>query len=98
MRERSRCSSVESSVRSVILRMISWKNTSMFTPSTYRPRFVGGHKQTLYAWSRSRQFPNLPPPEERLFDVASDARVLAHCHVHRESCAETATPRRTVIL
>jgi len=70
----------------------------MFTPSTYRPRFTGGHKQTLYAWWRSRQFPNLPPPEERLFDVASDARVLAHCHVHREASADTGAARRTLIL
>jgi uncharacterized protein len=35
---------------------------------------------TLYAWARARQFADLPPPAERLFDVAADARVLAHCH------------------
>ncbi|MCC7240531.1 MAG: alpha/beta fold hydrolase [Acidobacteria bacterium] len=35
---------------------------------------------TLYAWARSRRFPSLPAPETRYFDVASDARVLAHCH------------------
>jgi uncharacterized protein len=35
---------------------------------------------TLYAWARSRHFPSLPVPEVRLFDVAADARVLAHCH------------------
>ena len=53
-----------------------------FEPSKYRPRFTGGHKQTLYAWARPRQFPRLPPPEPRYFDVAPDARVLAHCHWH----------------
>ena len=41
---------------------------------------TGGHRMTLYTWVRPRYFPNLPPPELRLFDVASDARVLAHCH------------------
>lgn len=35
---------------------------------------------TLYAWARTRHFPNLPPPVTRYFDVAADARVLAHCH------------------
>jgi len=38
--------------------------------------------QTLYAWARSRHFPRLPPPQARYFDVAADARVLAHCHWH----------------
>lgn len=35
---------------------------------------------TLYAWARTRRFPRLPAPEPRLFDVATDARVLALCH------------------
>jgi uncharacterized protein len=35
---------------------------------------------TLYAWARTRTFPGLPPPEARFFDVADDARVLAHGH------------------
>ena len=51
-----------------------------FQPSEYRPRFTGGHKQTLYAWARKRAFPRLPEPEARYFDVAEEARVLAHCH------------------
>jgi predicted alpha/beta-fold hydrolase len=51
-----------------------------YHPSEYHPLFRGGHKQTLYAWARPRQFPNLPAPSERFFDVADDARVLAHCH------------------
>jgi predicted alpha/beta-fold hydrolase len=37
---------------------------------------------TVYAWARPRRFPALPPPEVRFFDVAADARVLAHCHWH----------------
>ncbi|MBI2187216.1 MAG: alpha/beta fold hydrolase [Acidobacteria bacterium] len=52
----------------------------VFTPSEYRPRFRGGHRQTLYAWARPRLFPRLPEPTARYFDVAADARVLAHCH------------------
>jgi predicted alpha/beta-fold hydrolase len=50
------------------------------TPTGYRPRFTGGHWQTLYAWARARRFPALPPPDARYFDTAPDARVLAHCH------------------
>jgi predicted alpha/beta-fold hydrolase len=51
-----------------------------FQLSEYRPRFTGGHVQTLYAWARRRAFPRLPAAEPRHFDVAADARVLAHCH------------------
>ena len=43
--------------------------------------------QTLYAWARRRQFPRLPAPVERFFDVAPDARVLAHCHWHADAPA-----------
>jgi uncharacterized protein len=64
-----------------------------FQPTEYQPRFTGGHKQTLYAWARKRAFPRLPEPVARFFDVAADARVLAHCHWH---AAPTAHP--TVIL
>jgi predicted alpha/beta-fold hydrolase len=35
---------------------------------------------TLYAWARRRSLPTLPPAEARYFDVANDARVLAHCN------------------
>lgn len=38
--------------------------------------------QTIYAWARPRTFARLPAPVPRFFDVASDARVLAHCHWH----------------
>ena len=40
----------------------------------------GGHRMTLYTWGRPRYFPRLPAPVRRYFDVAPDARVLAHCH------------------
>ncbi len=46
-------------------------------------RLRNGHAMTLWAWVRRRQFPSLPPPESRVFDVATDARVLAHCHWQR---------------
>jgi uncharacterized protein len=46
----------------------------------YVPLFTGGHKMTLYAWGKPRHFPRLPAPVPRYFDVAADARVLAHCH------------------
>lgn len=39
---------------------------------------------TLYAWARRRTFPELPTAEARYFDVAADARVLAHCHWHAD--------------
>ena len=72
----------------------------MFEPSTYRPRFTGGHKQTLFAWVRRRHLPKLPAPVERYFDVADDARVLAHCHVHAPSSTDLSAEarRRTLIL
>ncbi len=44
------------------------------------PRLRGGHRMTLFTWARARHFPRLPPPAPRWFDVAPDARVLAHCH------------------
>ena len=53
-----------------------------FEPLAFRPRVRGGHRQTLYAWARRRTFPRLPQPVARYFDVAPEARVLAHCHWH----------------
>jgi predicted alpha/beta-fold hydrolase len=51
-------------------------------PADYRPvtRWAGGHRMTLFGWASRRRFPRLPAPEARLFDVAPDTRVLAHCH------------------
>jgi predicted alpha/beta-fold hydrolase len=43
-----------------------------------------GHLMTLYAWGKPRQFPGLPAPEARLFDVAADTKILAHCHWQAE--------------
>ena len=51
--------------------------TSEYAPL---PRWAGGHKMTVYAWARPRRFPELPAARVRYFDVAADARVLAHCH------------------
>jgi predicted alpha/beta-fold hydrolase len=48
---------------------------------------------TVYAWARTRDFPRLPAPEVRLFDVAPDTRVLAHCHWQPDRLA-----RATVLL
>jgi len=62
--------------------MVSWKGLVTFQSLPYRPLFTGGHKQTLYAWAKPRRFPRLPQPAERLFRVAPDARVMAHCHWH----------------
>ena len=62
--------------------MISSIPVVSFQPSPFQPRFRNGHVQTLYAWARPRRFPELPQPEARYFDVAADARVLAHCHWH----------------
>lgn len=45
-----------------------------------RPGLRNGHLMTIFCWGRPRQFPHLPAPEERLFEVAEDTRVLAHCH------------------
>jgi len=61
-----------------------------FEPSGYRPRFTGGHAQTLYAWARRRHFPRLPPPVVRYFSVAADAQVLAHCHWQTQPSAHPA--------
>jgi predicted alpha/beta-fold hydrolase len=51
-----------------------------FDVTPFIPPFTGGHNQTLVAWARPRTFPARPAPEERLFTVAADATVLAHCH------------------
>jgi predicted alpha/beta-fold hydrolase len=35
---------------------------------------------TVYAWAKRREFPRLPEPEARYFDVAPATRVLAECY------------------
>ena len=53
-----------------------------FSPAAYvaHPRWTGGHWMTIYTWARRRRFARLPEPEARYFDVAPEARVLAHIH------------------
>ena len=55
----------------------------------YAPRWRrgGGHWMTIYCWGRRREFPRLPAPEERIYQVADDTRVLAHCHWQPERAA-----------
>lgn len=55
-------------------------------------RVAGGHRMTLFTWARPRAFPRLPPPVPRYFDVAPDARVLAHC------CWRSDSRRRPTLL
>ena len=52
----------------------------------YKPKrgLRNGHLMTIYAWGKPREFPRLPPPTERFFDVAPNTRVLAHCHWQAE--------------
>jgi uncharacterized protein len=45
----------------------------------------GGHRMTLFGWGNPRQFPQLPPPVVRYFDIAHQTRVMAHCHWHADS-------------
>ena len=48
------------------------------------PWLRSGHGMTIGTWARPRRFPGLPPPAERIFTVAADARVLAKCHWQRQ--------------
>ena len=42
---------------------------------------------TLYSWANPRDFPRLPKPVRRYFDVARATRVVADCHWHDERWA-----------
>ena len=48
----------------------------------FRPKrgLSNGHVMTIFAWAGGRAFPELPAPEARLFRVAPDTQVLAHCY------------------
>jgi predicted alpha/beta-fold hydrolase len=48
-------------------------------PFTPRRRLGNGHVMTVWCWAAKRTF-TLPDPEERLFQVTPDTRVLAHCY------------------
>ena len=50
--------------------------THTFVP---HPRLKRGHWMTVYCWAARRQL-DLPSPEARLFQVAPDTQVLAHCY------------------
>jgi uncharacterized protein len=58
-------------------------------PSSFTPKrgLGNGHVMTIYTWGKPRHFPQLPPATERFFDVAPDARVLAHCHWQADRAA-----------
>lgn len=64
--------------------MWAWKPVRVYlnviADYTPLPRWAGGHKMTLYAWAKRRTFTVPTPAVARFFDVARDARVLAHCH------------------
>lgn len=49
-------------------------------PFVPRRGLANGHVMTVVAWARRRTFPSLPAAEARLFRVASDTQVLAHCY------------------
>jgi len=49
------------------------------TPFIPRRGLRNGHLMTVYAWAWPRQFPGLPRPEDRLFQVTPETQVLAHC-------------------
>jgi predicted alpha/beta-fold hydrolase len=49
-----------------------------------RPVLTNGHAMTVFGWGNPRYFPRLSAPTVRYFDVAHDARVLAHCHWQRQ--------------
>jgi uncharacterized protein len=50
------------------------------TPFVPKRWLENGHCMTLYAWARRRRFPHLPSPEDRVFDIDADTRVVARCH------------------
>jgi predicted alpha/beta-fold hydrolase len=53
-------------------------------------RLRNGHLMTIYAWARPRRLRALPPAAERLFQIAEDTRVLAHCHWQADRSARPA--------
>jgi predicted alpha/beta-fold hydrolase len=64
----------------------------MLSEPKYTPRrgLKNGHVMTIYTWGKPRRFPQLPPPADRLFDVAPETRILAHCHWQADRAARPA--------
>lgn len=52
-----------------------------------RESLQNGHFMTLYSWGNPRDFPRLPQPVRRYFDVARATRVVADCHWQAEPWA-----------
>jgi predicted alpha/beta-fold hydrolase len=52
-----------------------------------RESLQNGHLMTLYSWGNPRDFPRLPQPVRRYFDVARATRVVADCHWQAEPWA-----------
>ena len=67
----------ETAARELLSRVSRSFQTKPFQP---HPLFAGGHAQTLAAWAWPYRYRFKPAAdEERLFEVASGVRVLAHC-------------------
>ncbi len=58
----------------------SLASVATLPPFVPRPRLRNGHLMTVFAWARRREFPGLPVPEARLFQVSADTQVLARCY------------------
>ena len=54
-----------------------------------RESLQNGHYMTLYSWGNPRDFPRLPKPVRRYFDVARATRVVADCHWQAEPWTRT---------
>ena len=64
------------------------ERTAGIPPFTTRGWLQNGHSMTVYAWARRRQFPRLPAPEARYFQVAPDTQVRADCFWQPDRAAQ----------
>lgn len=60
------------------------RTTSLDDTFVPRRHLRNGHLMTIWCWGAPRRFPQLPPPEARLFRVTPDTRILAHCYWQAE--------------
>ena len=67
------------------------ERTAGIPPFTTRGWLQNGHTMTVYAWARRRQFPRLPAPEARYFQVAPDTQVRADCFWQPDRAAARST-------